>query len=201
MRPVRIPYTVAHCGSEDDLHLASELLQPGPGCKGWRSAQYCIFPQELVLQLGARSEVTRLQVMAHNCMIPSSMEVLVGDLASKPAAGGGDEPVDLRKALFASMGTVEWADNRETNFSGRQMQVIDLEGGGGSNRGLFLKLVLRRNHINRENEYNQVSLLGVNVLGHPVSAFDEEERVTKPHREDLAFLMYTDPDIVEVKYL
>ncbi len=45
MRPTRLPFIVAHCGSEDDGHLATELLQPGPGCKGWRSAQYCIFPQ------------------------------------------------------------------------------------------------------------------------------------------------------------
>ncbi len=93
---------------------------------------------------------------------------------------------------------VDWSENRETNFSGRQMQNIELEGGGGGNRGLFVKLVLRRNHINRENEYNQVSILGINVMGLPVRAEDEGRVVTKPHREDLGFLMYTDPDIVEV---
>jgi len=45
MAPTRLTFSVAHCSSEDDGHLASELLSPGPGCKGWRSAQYCIYPQ------------------------------------------------------------------------------------------------------------------------------------------------------------
>ncbi len=61
--------------------------------------------QELVLQLETRCRVVRLQVLVHNNMIPASTEVLVGDLASKPEEDAG-EAVDLRKALFASMGNV-----------------------------------------------------------------------------------------------
>ncbi len=91
---------------------------------------------------------------------------------------------------------MEWSDNRATNFRGRQLQNIDLEGGGGGNCGLFIKLVLRRNHINRANEYNQVSIMGINVLGEPLDAVDKKP--SKPHREDLAFRMYTDSDIVQV---
>ncbi len=115
-----------------------------------------------MLQLDSRSTVTRLQVMAHNTMIPSAMEVMVGDLASKPETTEG--PADLRKALFVSLGMVDWSDNKENRFAGRQMQTVDLEGGAGGNRGLFVKLVLRRNHINRENEYNQVRFLSLLLL-------------------------------------
>ena len=45
MPPVRLPFRVVHASSEADGHNASELTSPGPACKGWRSAEYCIYPQ------------------------------------------------------------------------------------------------------------------------------------------------------------
>ena len=64
-----------------------------------------------------------------------------------------------------------------------------------------MKLVLRRNHINRLNEYNQISLMGVNVLGTSdgsAGGGGYGVAAVAPQRTDLAFLMYTDPDIVSV---
>ena len=40
-----INYSVAYVKSEDEECPTSELLAPGPTCKGWSSAKYCIYPQ------------------------------------------------------------------------------------------------------------------------------------------------------------
>jgi hypothetical protein len=41
-----------------------------------------------------------------------------------------------------------------------------------------------------------VSFIGVNILGTPPEGTDH---VTAPNQDELPFLMYTDPDIVEVR--
>jgi hypothetical protein len=193
MSPARLPFTVASCSSEEDGFSSSELLNPGPTCRGWRSAQYCIYPQvsteiqlssssdsqlnpilqEIVLQLDSRSTVERIQLLMHATMVSSSVELHLGDTP--------DSSANLKKAMFLKLGEVAWASNKaETNYAGRflkspknleigrlssigrQLQTIELDRGL---RGLFLKLVLKGNHITRKNEYNQISLMGVNVLG------------------------------------
>jgi len=147
------------------------------------------------LQLERRSTIDRLQFLAHDVMIPSALEIHVGDVTTKDESGA-----DLRKALFQPVsGQLEWcAEAPEAKLAkGRQMQTVEIEGGGSAATGCFVKLVLKRNHVNRKNQYNQISLMGVNVMGYPCQpAANPAPR--KPHREDLAFLMYTDPDIVEV---
>jgi len=49
----------------------------------------------------------------------------------------------------------------------------------------------------RQNKFNQISIMGVNLLGNPLHQ-QQSQMPKKPHHDDLGFLMYTDPDIVEV---
>lgn len=98
------------------------------------------------------------------------------------------------------MGEVPLENNKKIHFKGRQMQTIEVD---GFNKGVFLKFLLKKNHLNRYNEYNQVGLMGLNVIGTPI---DKDKHSEKPlyklsHRDDLAFLMYMDTDIAEVREL
>ncbi len=208
MPPARLSYTVVSCDSDDDGYsAATELIKPGPACKGWRSQEYCLYPQvlglsaifgcslpisplvqELVLQLEKRSVVERIQFLVHNTMIPSSTIIHLGDVGDP-----NDDAPDFRKALYMEVGRVDWNNNKENRFRGRQLQTVELA--GAAMKARFIRLTVKKNHINRYNEYNQVSFIGINVLGTPPEG---TEHVTAPAQEDLAFLMYTDPDICEV---
>ena len=67
----------------------------------------------------------------------------------------------------------------------------------------FVRFVLHKNFTNRKNQYNQVGLTGLNIIGTP--------GVTTGHRaaghgldtgvlseyDDLSFLMYTDKEVGE----
>ncbi len=97
----------------------------------------------------SRSSLERLQFMMHHSMVATSMEIWLGDVPDK------NGPPDLKKVLFQKLGNLDWGSNREHSSSGgRQMQTVELE--GGASQALFVKLVLKKNHINRQNEYNQV---------------------------------------------
>jgi hypothetical protein len=46
MPPCRLPFTVVSSSGDDDGYSAeTELTTPGPACKGWRSQEYCLYPQ------------------------------------------------------------------------------------------------------------------------------------------------------------
>jgi len=57
MSPKNIDFEIVHCSSEEDEGSILELLNPGPSCRGWASAKYCIYPQVNILkQLSTVSE-------------------------------------------------------------------------------------------------------------------------------------------------
>ena len=106
-------------------------------------------------------------------MIPSKVEFQLGDSPNL------DDAPDLRKALFFPMGEVDLSNNKENGYKGRQMQTIEISTAGASfpAKGLFLKLLLKKNHLVKRNEYNQVALMGLNVIGYPDGgASDREEQ-------------------------
>jgi len=87
-------------------------------------------------------------------MVPAAMEIHIGDMATKESTLEG-APVDLRKALFQPVpGMVEFDDNtggrKQSNLAkARQMQTVEIEGGGHAATGLFIKLILKRNHVDK----------------------------------------------------
>ena len=72
-----------------------------------------------------------------------------------------------------------------------------------------MKLLLRQNHNDRQNPFNQVGLMGINIYGvksSPSGEYDfnmrrdsrKEVEAIVSRRKDLAFVMYTDKDVAEV---
>ncbi len=51
MAPKNIDFEIVYCSSEEDEGSILELLNPGPSCRGWASAKYCIYPQVNNLKL------------------------------------------------------------------------------------------------------------------------------------------------------
>ena len=45
MAAIVLKYSIAKVSSEEEECSASELLSPGPDCKGWATDKYCVYPQ------------------------------------------------------------------------------------------------------------------------------------------------------------
>lgn len=158
------------------------------------------FTQEIILQLETRTAIEKIQILGSGFMVPSSIELFLGDDTSE------DGP-DVNEAYFLKIGDVDFQNPTRSRLVGRQLQTIELQG-NNLLKASFLKIVLKHNHLNKRNEYNQVGLMGVCFYGTPQKAkvgtnlsrrgsrLDEFSVI--PRRQDLAFLMYTDKDIVEV---
>lgn len=51
-------------------------------------------------------------------------------------------------------GHVSLSDNKESDFSARELKSVHVDA-----VGVFLKLLFRQNHVNRYNLYNQVRMM------------------------------------------
>ncbi|XP_047227490.1 centrosomal protein of 104 kDa isoform X4 [Girardinichthys multiradiatus] len=223
--PKKTGFTVVNSSSHEDNFSAKELMVHGPTVNGWRSSRLCSYPQHLTLQLVERSRIRKLQLLAHQFMIPAKVEFHVGD--SPPEASPPGFP-----GQFHRLGYVSLSDNEKTGFKARELKSVHVDA-----IGTYLRITLHRNHVNRYNHYNQglhsqalfifqVALVAINVLGdsldgstfHTVPSRDQliEQYLYSTQQEaaldttfmgksssisqfdDLAFDMYQDPEVAHI---
>ncbi|XP_053379398.1 centrosomal protein of 104 kDa-like isoform X2 [Mercenaria mercenaria] len=208
--PQKLSFKVIHASGQDDVCRASELNYHSPLTKGWQSARYCLYPQDLVIQLDKRARLRKIQVLSHQFDIATRIEIFVGDVPD-------GMPLVLDNARYTRLGYVSLSDNEKTGFKARELKSVTVDA-----VGVFLKLNIHKNHINKYNLYNQVGLVAINVIGDHIrkgledvddlDIYGEQRKLLEdPNAEglynrpdyispldDLAFDMYQDPEIAQI---
>uniref|UniRef100_A0A3B4UP44 Centrosomal protein of 104 kDa n=2 Tax=Seriola dumerili TaxID=41447 RepID=A0A3B4UP44_SERDU len=212
--PRKIGFIVVNSSSHEDNFTAKELMVHAPTVNGWRSGRLCSYPQHVTLQLVERSRVRKLQLLAHQYLIPAKVEFHIGDTLPETSTPGF--PGHLRR-----LGYVSLSDNEKTGFKARELKSVHVDA-----IGTYLRITFHKNHVNGYNQYNQVALVAINVLG---DSLDGNAFNTIPSREqliehylnstqleaaldttfmgkcesfspldDLAFDMYQDPEVAHI---
>ncbi|KAK9872526.1 hypothetical protein WA026_017991 [Henosepilachna vigintioctopunctata] len=194
--PKKIDFTVVFATSEETKYRAAELNTHGPTVKGWQSGKNCEYPQEIILQLSKRCSLRKLQLLAHQYLIPSRVELY-----------SSDENLDtvnnetIHNINWEYLGYITLSDNQSTSFRSRELKYANVPVCDAN----FVKLRLGKYHPNSHNNNNQVSLIAVNILGVEVSEptdhiqeniFDDPEYLS-PY-EDLSFEMYVDSEVAKI---
>uniref|UniRef100_A0A671K3G1 Centrosomal protein of 104 kDa n=1 Tax=Sinocyclocheilus anshuiensis TaxID=1608454 RepID=A0A671K3G1_9TELE len=212
--PHKIGFTVISWSGHEGNYSAKKLMVHAPTVIGWRSTRFCPFPQEIILQLVERCCIRKLQLLAHQYLIPSKIEFHIGDRL--PESSSPQQTHNLHR-----LGYVSLSDNEKTGFRARELKSVHVDAVGS-----YLKLTFHRNHVNQYNSYNQVALVALNILGDPVdgneigtlskdqlidqylnnslysSALDGTYTGYKCDSisplDDLAFDMYQDPEVAHI---
>ncbi|BFZ23710.1 hypothetical protein BsWGS_26748 [Bradybaena similaris] len=207
--PQKLHFKVVHASGQDDVYRASELNHHSPLTKGWQSARFCLYPQDIVIQLETRSRLRKIQILSHQHLISTKIEFFVGDVPDGTA-------LTLENVRYARLGYVSLSDNEKTGFKARELKSVHVDAVGN-----FLKLNIHKNHVNKHNMYNQVGIIAINVIGSeirrgyeladPEFLLDETKLdrhssldglFNKPDYisplDDLAFDMYQDPEIAQI---
>ncbi|XP_037084810.1 centrosomal protein of 104 kDa-like [Pollicipes pollicipes] len=190
---MKLNYHACFTTSEDHEHPSKELDQQGPHTRGWKSRQFCIYPQELAFKLANRAHVSKIQVLVHQLMIPEKIEFHIGDVERGKDA-------TYSNAKFALLGSIGLSTNEESGHTAREAKAVAVDC-----EGLFVKLVVHRNHMNKTNKFNQVSIMGINFLGEEIEANNNTIPANKVDQNskdkdrlasynDLTFNMYVDHD-------
>ncbi|KAI4824228.1 hypothetical protein KUCAC02_012754 [Chaenocephalus aceratus] len=212
--PRKIGFIVVNSSSHEDNFSAKELMVHAPTVNGWRSSRLCPYTQHITLQLVERCRVRKLQLLAHQYLIPAKVEFHIGD--TLPETGTSGFPGQLRR-----LGYVSLSDNEKTGFKARELKSVHVDA-----IGTYLRITFHRNHVNQYNHHNQVALVAINVVG---DSLDGNAFNTIPSREqliehylnstqlesaldttfmgkcesispldDLAFDMYQDPEVAHI---
>ncbi|GAA6223456.1 centrosomal protein of 104 kDa [Lates japonicus] len=179
--PRKIGFIVVNSSSHEDNFTAKELMVHAPTVNGWRSSRLCSYPQHITLQLVERSRVRKLQLLAHQYLIPTKVEFHIG--GSLPETSTAGFPGQLRR-----LGYVSLSDNEKTGFKARELKSVHVDA-----IGTYLRITFHKNHVNIYNHYSQVALVAINVLG---DALDGNAFNTIPSREQLIehYLNSTQPE-------
>uniref|UniRef100_A0A673GRU5 Centrosomal protein of 104 kDa n=1 Tax=Sinocyclocheilus rhinocerous TaxID=307959 RepID=A0A673GRU5_9TELE len=156
----KIGFTVISWSDHEGNYSAKKLMVHAPTVNGWRSTRFCPFPQEIILQLVERCRIRKLQLLAHQYLIPSKIEFHIGDRL--PESSSPQQTHSLHR-----LGYVSLSDNEKTGFRARELKSVHVDAVGS-----YLKLTFHRNHVNQYNIYNQVALVALNILGDPVDGND-----------------------------
>ncbi|KAF6721879.1 Centrosomal protein of 104 kDa [Oryzias melastigma] len=112
----KIKFSVISSSSHEDHFSAKELLVHAPTVRGWRSSRLSSFPQHVTIQLEQRSRIRKLQLLAHQFLIPTKVEFHVGDIL--PYSGSSE--LQLRR-LGVGSGALEgeqrWEDELQVGIS------------------------------------------------------------------------------------
>ncbi|XP_062889352.1 centrosomal protein of 104 kDa isoform X1 [Mobula hypostoma] len=212
--PHKIGFVTISSSGHEDGYNSNELMVHAPTVSGWRSPRFCLYPQEIILQMVERCRIRKLQLLAHQYLISTKIEFYISD--SLPDHFGLQH-VDT----FRRLGYVSLSDNQKTGFKARELKSVHVDA-----VGKYLKLTFHKNHVNRYNLYNQVALVAVNILGEPMEykemcitpskdklidrylgcspddpaldgTYFGKSEVISP-LDDLAFDMYQDPEVAQI---
>ncbi|XP_078095289.1 centrosomal protein of 104 kDa isoform X2 [Mustelus asterias] len=212
--PHKIGFVTISSSGHEDGYNSNELMVHAPTVNGWRSPRFCLYPQEIVLQMVERCRIRKLQLLAHQYLISTKIEFYISD--SLPHHLGSHHVERFRR-----LGYVSLSDNQKTGFKARELKSVHVDA-----IGQYLKLTFHKNHVNRYNLYNQVALVAVNILGDPVEYNETSITPTKDKLidhylgrspddpaldgtyfgkseiisplDDLAFDMYQDPEVAQI---
>uniref|UniRef100_A0A8D3AAV4 Centrosomal protein of 104 kDa n=1 Tax=Scophthalmus maximus TaxID=52904 RepID=A0A8D3AAV4_SCOMX len=202
--PRKIGFVVVNSSSHEDNFTAKELMVHAPAANGWRSSRLCSYPQHVTLQLVERSRVRKLQLLAHQYLIPAKVEFHIGD--TLPEASTAGFPGQLRR-----LGYVSLSDNEKTGFKARELKSVHVDA-----VGTYLRITFHTNHVNGYNHHNQVLLICPSVYPQPSREQLIEHYLNSTQLEaaldttfmgscesfspfdDLAFEMYQDPEVAHI---
>ncbi|KAF7990486.1 hypothetical protein HCN44_000291 [Aphidius gifuensis] len=187
--PRKIGFNVVYATSEEERHSSLELNIHGPTVRGWQSAKKCGYPQELILRLHGPAKLNRIQVLAHQYLIPEKLEIWTTkeDNASVNTS-------------FSYLGYITLSDNESTLYKSRELKSVALP----ETEVYSLKLRLHKPHENAHNNHEQVALIAVNIMGEPFiqDTSSQAEGSYNPHYtspyDDLAFEMYVDREVAKI---
>lgn len=187
--PRKIGFNVVYATSEEDRHSSLELNVHGPTVRGWQSSRRCTYPQELILRLHGPTKLTRIQVLAHQYLIPEKLEIWTSR----------EENASVTTE-FSYLGYITLSDNASTMYKSRELKSVALP----ETEAVSLKLRLHKPHSNAHNVYQQVGLIAINILGEPYGQelTGQGDAPYNPHYtspyDDLAFEMYVDREVAKI---
>lgn len=141
-----LDFKVLFATSEEPGYKAERLLEHNVLGSGWRSLRRCSYPQSIAISLGQVYKIQAVQFTTHEFLVPSFVELLL---------------YNPQQQAWETIGKVQMGkDGRPTAGRERKTVKIDIKTNA-------LRFILHQPLPHQNNNYNQVSIAAITVLGNP----------------------------------
>ena len=180
-RLVLYRFRVVHSSTEEYGYPASELNAHSPSTRGWQSDKFCQWPQEIGVELlRGESRLSQLQVLSHQAKIATKIELFVG------------QGSNYHSASWQRLGYLSLDSNERSSYQARELKTVYID-----QVGRFVKLVIHKNFVNKQNMFNQVGIVAINLLGQDNTAstgsLTNDSQIISNPLNDLSIDMNLDP--------
>lgn len=139
-----LDFKVLFATSEESGYKAERLLEHNVLGSGWRSLRRCTYPQSIAISLGQVYKIQAVQFTTHEFLVPSFVELLL---------------YNPQQQAWETIGKVQMGkDGRPTAGRERKTVKIDIKTNA-------LRLVLHKPLPHQNNNYDQVGIAAITVLG------------------------------------
>jgi len=152
----QLKYRVVKCSSEDPEYPVSELLASSPQTRGWQTARYCEYPQEIGLEFDTPVHLRQVKFLSHQTKIATKIELFT---AMPPTPEDG-EPSTYDTVPFKRLGYLSLDSNERSQFQARELKTVDVD-----ISVQYLRILFHKCHVNKFNSVNQVGLIALYCLG------------------------------------
>mmetsp|Transcript_63886 Transcript_63886/g.207625 ORF Transcript_63886/g.207625 Transcript_63886/m.207625 type:complete len:128 (+) Transcript_63886:242-625(+) len=116
----QLKYRVVKCSSEDPEYPVSELLASSPQTRGWQTARYCEYPQEIGLEFDTPVHLRQVKFLSHQTKIATKIELFT---AMPPTPEDG-EPSTYDTVPFKRLGYLSLDSNERSQFQARELKTV-----------------------------------------------------------------------------
>lgn len=154
--------------SESPENPASQLNTVNPSTKGWQSARFCQYPQQLGFEiLDGPVKINQIQILSHQSKISSKLEIFIGN-------GNSYDTADFKRLGYLSLDS-----NERSSYKARELKTVFVD-----HVGQYVKVLVNKNHVNKLNTYNQVGIIAVSLMGQVDDNADFEKKPNFSGGED-----------------
>ena len=164
---IKLQYRLLTSSSEDPEHSLFEISKGMKG-KGWVSARFCSYPQEIIIQFYQPVNIRQINLITHEKKIPCIIEFFSCYCVGNMNHHNNNSFTCLKPSLnklphyrdYEKIGFIKLSTNIQSNYKAREYRKIFL-----NTNAYFFKLQFQRNYSNQFNLFNQVGLFCLEFYG------------------------------------
>lgn len=152
-----IDYYIAKFSTNEKSFPVTNIKRRDKENVGWSSVRYCHYPQEIFLKFSNFCDIKQINFLFNHQRIPSRVDIF----AYCPDTLG-EVKFDVNRINFSFVGHIVPTPHETPQ---RELKKVPFQGGNEICHCLMLKLEFRENYPTKANQFNQVGLVSLEVLG------------------------------------
>ena len=170
---------------------------------GWSSLRFCSYPQIIIIQLSSLSDIKQINIELNHERVPQKIDVFVYCPSTLKEVVMNFN--NILNARFNYIGSVIPVNH---NYDKRELKKLIFHNEGNYNQitiknCLYIKFVIHINYQNKNNKFNQVGIVNIDIFGNhnnkilPVLSLNKVEQFKNDEILPRLNGLYTDNDYDE----